>query len=67
MEFEIVETLSAEYSVKSLCEVMNISRSGYYKWLKTRNILNRHEINRKNLEPLIRDIHKESLVMDIIE
>ena len=37
---------------------MNISRSGYYKWLKTRDILNRHEINRKDLEPLIRDIHK---------
>ena len=37
---------------------MNISRSGYYKWLKTKNVLNRYEINRKDLEPLIRDIHK---------
>ncbi len=37
---------------------MNISRSGYYKWLKTRNILNRYEINRRDLEPLIRDVHK---------
>ena len=37
---------------------MNISRSGYYKWLKTKNILNQYEINRRNLEPLIRDIHK---------
>ena len=37
---------------------MNVSRSGYYKWLKTKDILNRHEINRKDLEPLIRDIHK---------
>ena len=27
-------------------------------WLKTKDILNRYEINRKNLEPLIRDIHK---------
>ena len=46
---------------------MNISRSGYYKWLKTRDILNRHEINRKDLEPLIRDIHKRKPVMGIIE
>ena len=57
-EFEIVEILSKEYSVKSLCEVMNISRSGYYKWLKTKDTLNQYEINRRDLEPLIRDIHK---------
>ena len=37
---------------------MNISRSGYYKWLKTKDILNKYEINRRDLEPLIRDIHK---------
>ena len=37
---------------------MNISRSGYYKWLKTKDILNQYEINRRDLESLIRDIHK---------
>lgn len=37
---------------------MNISKSGYYKWLKTKNTLNRYEINRKDLEVLIKDIHK---------
>lgn len=37
---------------------MNISRSGYYKWIKTKDILNRYEMNRKDLEPLIREIHK---------
>ena len=37
---------------------MNISRSGYYKWLKNKDILNRYEINRRDLEPLIKDIHK---------
>lgn len=57
-EFEIVKTLSKEYSVKSLCEIMNISISGYYKWLKTNDILNRYEINRRDLGPIIRDIHK---------
>ena len=58
MEFEIIETLSKEYSVKSLCETMNVSRSGYYKWIKTKNILNRYEINRRDLGELIKDIHK---------
>ena len=38
---------------------MNISRSGYYKWLKTKDILNRYEINRRDLELLIRYIHNK--------
>ena len=37
---------------------MNISRSGYYKWLKTKDVLNNYEINRKDLGKLILDIHK---------
>ena len=37
---------------------MNISRSGYYKWLKNKDKLNRYEINRLELEKLIRDIHR---------
>ena len=31
---------------------MKISRSGYYKWLKNKNILNQYEINRLNLANL---------------
>ena len=37
---------------------MNISRSGYYKWLKTKDILNQYELNRRDLGNLIKDIHK---------
>ena len=44
---------------------MNISRSGYYKWLKNRKILNRYEIDRLELERLIQEI--QNLVMDIEE
>ena len=36
---------------------MKVSRSGYYKWLKDKNKLNRYEINRKDLGNLIKDIH----------
>jgi len=38
---------------------MNVSRSGYYKWIKTRNIKNIYEINRDILTNLIVEIHKE--------
>ena len=37
---------------------MKVSRSGYYKWLKTRDILNNYEINRRDLGELIKEIHK---------
>ena len=37
---------------------MNISRSGYYKWIKTKDILNQYELNRIDLGILIKDIHK---------
>ena len=38
---------------------MNISRSGYYKWLKTKDILNNYELNRKDLGELIIQIHNK--------
>mgnify|MGYP003468915718 CR=1 FL=1 len=66
-EFEIVETLSKEYSIKLLCEIMNISRSGYYKWLKNKDILNNYEINRRDLGELIKDIHKRKPSYECIE
>lgn len=37
---------------------MNISRSGYYKWLNSKEKLNKYEINRLELSKLIEDIHK---------
>ena len=37
---------------------MKVSRSGYYKWFKNKNILNHYELNRKDLGELIKDIHK---------
>ena len=58
MEFEIIEILSKEYSIKSLCEIMNISRSGYYKWLKNKDILNQYEMDRLTLGDFIKKIHK---------
>ena len=36
---------------------MNISRSGYYRWFKNKDILNNYETNRKDLGNLIIKIH----------
>ena len=39
---------------------MNVSRSGYYKWLKNKDILNQYEIDRIELGKLIQDIVKDN-------
>lgn len=38
---------------------MKVSRSGYYKWLKAKNILNNYEINRNDMRELVKEYHKK--------
>ena len=59
IKYEIIELLSKEYSIKSLCEVLKVSRSGYYKWFKNKDILNQYKLDRKTLGELIVKIHKK--------
>lgn len=49
-EYQIILNLSQDYNIVSLCETMNVSRSGYYKWLKRKDTLNRYELQRENLK-----------------
>ncbi len=37
-KYKAVEELSAKYPVDKLCKLSKVSRSGYYKWKKRRNI-----------------------------
>lgn len=37
---------------------MKVSKSGYYKWLNNKYILNIYELNRKDLGEFIKDIHR---------
>ena len=41
---------------------MNISRSGYYKWMKNKDVLNNYELNRKDLGELIIKIHNRKKI-----
>ena len=38
---------------------MNISRSGFYKWLKNKDVLNNYEINRNDMCDLVEKYHKK--------
>ena len=56
--FRAVEELRADYTVKRLCRVLGVSRSGYYAW-RTRPPSSRAVENRQLLG-VIREIHAES-------
>ena len=49
--------LKDKYSIVDLCKIMNVNRSGYYKWRQRKGVLNRYEQDRQLLSELILDTH----------
>lgn len=49
--------MSKEHSIKELCDVYEVSRSGYYKWLGRKGKLNRYEKAQQELDYYVYDIH----------
>jgi len=58
MKYEFMEEHRETYKVKSMCEVLKVSRSGYYTW-KTRQPSTRQKANEELLER-IRRVHHQS-------
>jgi transposase InsO family protein len=54
----VIENLSAEFSVRDLCSVLEVSRSGYYKW--RRGTESPSAQANRDLLARIRSIHEES-------
>ena len=61
-EYEIVDKLSTEIPVATLCEIMSVNRSGYYKWKSRKGKLNRYKQNRFDLTSLLKEVHKKHSV-----
>ena len=45
-ECEVILELSDKYSVLSLCNEMNINRSGFYKWIERRQHPSKRALDR---------------------
>lgn len=45
--------MSSDFSIISLCVYMQVSRSGYYAWIKRKGSLNRYESDRETLSHLV--------------
>lgn len=54
-----MEQLREEFCVSILLKIMDINPSGYYKWRKRKDKLNRYEQDRKILTELLKDMHKK--------
>jgi putative transposase len=58
MKYEFMEEHKETYKVKSMCEVLKVSRSGYYAW-STRQPSRRQKANEELLER-IRKVHSQN-------
>lgn len=43
MKYVFIEKHRAEFSIKAMCRVLRVARSGWYAWLKRRHQLNRRQ------------------------
>ena len=53
----MIDTLSREYDVKELCELMGVSRAGYYKWKKRGK--SSQEKRREEMIGIVQEVHNE--------
>jgi len=54
----MIDTEKETYSISLLCKVLEVSRSGYYAWLKRPK--SSRDLERERLVPLVREISKDS-------
>jgi hypothetical protein len=56
--FRFIQQHQAEFSISVMCDVLSVSRSGYYAWLK-KPVSKRQQANEK-LREKIRTAHRDS-------
>jgi putative transposase len=57
--FNIIQDLSAKYPIQILCKFAGVSRSGYYKWLKQKDIVTHKQQNDEFIKGLILECYNE--------
>jgi putative transposase len=59
-QFEFIETYKTKYSVTVLLAIVDASKSGYYKWRKTKDLSSPINDREEKLTPLIHKVFYES-------
>jgi putative transposase len=60
IRYQIILELSTDYSVSFLCELAKVSKSGYYKWLKRKDIMTPKQQENEIIKNYIVDVYEES-------
>ncbi len=55
----MIFSLCSKFNISNLCEYLGVSRSGYYKWLKTRNVETLKSIQDKYIKDTIVYVHNK--------
>ena len=58
-----IQKQTGRHSVRELCSIYGVSRSGYYKWLKRAGQVNRYEKTHEILDRYVSDIHAHHPMM----
>ena len=60
--YEVVSQKNSQVTVKELCEIAGVSRSGYYRWLDAADSRKaRDERDKKDFETILRAYHHDFL------
>ena len=54
-DYEVIEEMREKYPVDFLCRLMDVNRSGYYKWRQRKGTLNRYEAESDRADRTVTD------------
>lgn len=57
--YECIQLLHGTYGIPLLCELFEVSRSGYYKWEKRIGMLNSYELRHKEIDGLVSMVYTQ--------
>ncbi|MFV3056362.1 IS3 family transposase [Clostridium botulinum] len=58
-EYEIIDSMKDKYPINQLCKLMDVNRSGYYKWKSRQGLKNQYKKKRDILTALLKEIHNK--------
>lgn len=56
-KYEVIQGMAHQYSIQLLCDLSQVSRSGYYKWLQRQTYLSPKQIEDQKIKERIKECH----------
>lgn len=62
MKYVFIEKHQAEFSIKAMCRVLRVARSGWYTWCQRRTRINTRQQFRQHCDSVVRKAFTQSSV-----